>query len=136
VPPVVASDWWGFGSSIGRALKPGSANTGVNAGLLDLRKQAYGRHHRHKMVDQERSPAMITCIAHEEYLGTDLSRAAECLYDAECALHAARQTHIDEWILAASERLHVAVAAYLATKADDGARVAQPTWTDQPALVA
>jgi hypothetical protein len=33
---------------------------------------------------------------------------------AECALHAAHQTHDDAWIAAASERLHQAVTDYLA----------------------
>ena len=37
---------------------------------------------------------------------------AENLYSAECALHAAHQSHVEEWIIAASERLHVAVAAH------------------------
>ena len=40
-------------------------------------------------------------------------RAAE-LYSAECALHAAHQTHDDAWIAAASEKLHQAVTDYLA----------------------
>ena len=38
---------------------------------------------------------------------------AERLYDAECALHAARQTHVDEWIKRAADRLHTAVEDYL-----------------------
>jgi hypothetical protein len=42
---------------------------------------------------------------------------AEHLYDAECALHQARQTHVDVWIAAAAEKLHQAVAAYLAAMA-------------------
>ena len=45
---------------------------------------------------------------------TALQQAATRLYDAEVALHHARQTHVDEWISAASERLHTAVEAYLA----------------------
>jgi hypothetical protein len=31
------------------------------------------------------------------------------LFDAECALHVARQSHVDAWIAAASDRLHEAV---------------------------
>jgi hypothetical protein len=38
--------------------------------------------------------------------------AARCLYDAEVALHAARQSRVDEWIAAASNRLHEAVTNY------------------------
>ena len=45
---------------------------------------------------------------------TAVQQAATRLYDAEVALHHARQTHVDEWISAASERLHTAVEAYLA----------------------
>lgn len=47
------------------------------------------------------------------------SEAAKHLYDAECALHDAHQSHIDAWITAASERLHKAIvdhSAALATK--------------------
>jgi hypothetical protein len=35
---------------------------------------------------------------------------ARYLYDAECALHIARQTHVDAWINTASDRLHQAAA--------------------------
>lgn len=44
--------------------------------------------------------------------------AARALYDAEVALHAARQTQVDEWIRAASDRLHEAVLRYEAANAD------------------
>ena len=40
--------------------------------------------------------------------------AAHRLYCAEVALHAARSSHVDAWINAANESLHVAVAAHLA----------------------
>jgi hypothetical protein len=46
-----------------------------------------------------------------------LEEATRRLYDAETALHAARQTHIDAWIAAAGDRLHDAVSAYLAARA-------------------
>jgi thioredoxin-like negative regulator of GroEL len=36
-------------------------------------------------------------------------RAAAAVYDAECALHAARQTDVPEWIDAAAARLVTAV---------------------------
>lgn len=39
---------------------------------------------------------------------------AKChVYDAECALSAARATGIDEWIAAAAEKLHEALVEYL-----------------------
>ena len=40
--------------------------------------------------------------------------AAAHLYDAECALHAARAARVDTWICAAGDKLHAAVAEYLA----------------------
>jgi hypothetical protein len=40
------------------------------------------------------------------------------LYDAENALHAARQTHIDAWIDAAYGRLHAAVEEHLRALAE------------------
>jgi hypothetical protein len=43
--------------------------------------------------------------------------AASRLYDAETALHAARQTQVDAWIAAAGDRLHDAVSAYLSARA-------------------
>ena len=42
----------------------------------------------------------------------DVESAAQRLYDAETALHAARQSHVDRWISAASDRLHEAYLAY------------------------
>jgi hypothetical protein len=33
-------------------------------------------------------------------------KARARVYDAECALHAARQSHVDAWIAAAAEHLH------------------------------
>ncbi len=39
--------------------------------------------------------------------------AAEHVYDAECALHAARQAHVDAWIAAATDKLHDAIVAHL-----------------------
>jgi hypothetical protein len=40
--------------------------------------------------------------------------AARRLYDAEIALHIARQTRVDAWISAAYDRLHEAIAAHTA----------------------
>ena len=42
----------------------------------------------------------------------DVSRTAAHLYDAETALHVARQTGVDAWVAAAYDRLHEAVVAY------------------------
>ena len=42
---------------------------------------------------------------------------AQHLYDAECALHDAHQSHVDEWIAAASDRLQVALVEHLAAEA-------------------
>lgn len=42
---------------------------------------------------------------------------ARHLYDAECALHDAHQSHVDEWIAAASEHLHIALVEHLAAEA-------------------
>ena len=40
---------------------------------------------------------------------TRVDQAAVRLYDAECALHIARQTRVDLWINAAADHLHLAV---------------------------
>ena len=40
--------------------------------------------------------------------------AARRMYDAEVALHIARQTGVDAWISAAYDRLHEAIAAHTA----------------------
>jgi hypothetical protein len=43
--------------------------------------------------------------------------AAQALYRAELAVHDAHQTHVDTWIGAAHDRLHVAIGRYLAAQA-------------------
>jgi hypothetical protein len=43
--------------------------------------------------------------------------AAQALYRAELAVHDAHQSHVDAWIGAAHDRLHVAVGRYLAAEA-------------------
>jgi hypothetical protein len=45
--------------------------------------------------------------AAEKHRALEIARAR--VYDAECALHAARQTHVDAWIAAAAEHLHRAL---------------------------
>jgi len=44
--------------------------------------------------------------------------AARRLYDAEVALHIARQTGVDAWMRAAADRLHDAVEAHSRTLAE------------------
>ena len=39
------------------------------------------------------------------------------LYDAECALLVAHQTHVGQWIAAANDRLHDALVAHFAAMA-------------------
>ena len=59
---------------------------------------------------------------HDPPSGTAVSsngvvEAADRLYCAECALHAAFESHVDSWISAAYERLHEAVADHVAALA-------------------
>ena len=46
--------------------------------------------------------------------GDGLAAAATRLYDAEIALHIARQTTVDAWIAAAYDQLHTAVCEHRA----------------------
>ena len=46
-----------------------------------------------------------------------MDNAAHALYNAEVALHDAHQTHVDEWIAAAQDHLHLAVAEHSAAVA-------------------
>jgi len=43
---------------------------------------------------------------------TDIERASTALYEAEVALHTARQSGVDPWIRAATDRLHEAIERY------------------------
>jgi hypothetical protein len=43
---------------------------------------------------------------------THLANTARRLYDAEVALHIARQSNVDAWIRAAGDQLHEAVLAH------------------------
>src|SRR3954454_8490015 len=47
----------------------------------------------------------------------EVGAAATRLYDAEVALHIARQSGVDAWVFAAYDRLHVAVVAHRAALA-------------------
>ncbi len=58
--------------------------------------------------EMDSSALAVSCPA------SGIDEAAERLYCAEVALHAAFSSHIDEWISAAYEHLHLAVAAHRA----------------------
>lgn len=68
---------------------------------------------------------MITSIASAPHTTSQdrVHAAATRLYGAECALHAAHQSHVDAWIDAANRKLHDAVHEYLTAVA---ARRTQP----------
>ncbi len=53
---------------------------------------------------------------YESYLA-DRNRTAHSLYEAELAVHDARQSHVDTWLQAANDHLHAAVMAYLEAEA-------------------
>ena len=44
--------------------------------------------------------------------------ASRHVFDAECALHIAHQSHVESWVEAASQRLHEALAEYLTALGD------------------
>jgi hypothetical protein len=54
-----------------------------------------------------------------------LRAAAGRVYDAECALHQARQSHVDAWVTAAADKLHLAVGEYLAVVTDTQSTISQ-----------
>jgi hypothetical protein len=63
------------------------------------------------------SPVISRSNAADEQTRNRVTTAANRLYAAECAFHDAHQTHVDAWILAASQKLHDAIAAHLAAVA-------------------
>jgi hypothetical protein len=57
----------------------------------------------------------MTTIASDSSRIDDPVAATACrLYEAECQLHAAHQSHVDAWIDAANEKLHLAIEEHLA----------------------
>jgi hypothetical protein len=50
-----------------------------------------------------------------------VSVAAQHVYDAECALHAADEAHVPAWVAAAAQKLNDALAEHLAALAAAGA---------------
>jgi hypothetical protein len=57
---------------------------------------------------------MIAATAVSDRIG----QAAQALYDAECALHAAHQAGDDVWTAAAADRLHEAIERLSAVEAE------------------
>jgi hypothetical protein len=49
-----------------------------------------------------------------------VSVAAQHVYDAECALHAADEAHVPAWVAAAAQKLNDALAEHLAALAAAG----------------
>lgn len=47
---------------------------------------------------------------------TPAADSSRRLYEAEVALHIARQSGVDAWVMAASERLHEALVRHLSTR--------------------
>jgi hypothetical protein len=66
------------------------------------------------------SAAGAPCVATATVQDTgNAVQAAACrLYDAECAVHAARQTGVDAWVAAASDALHRALEQHLCLAAN------------------
>lgn len=60
----------------------------------------------------------MTTFASDSTSTNDIVALTACrLYEAECQLHAAHQSHIDAWIAAASDKLHLALEVHLAAVA-------------------
>lgn len=57
--------------------------------------------------------ATMTAPAAGVSAGEWLRAAERRMYDAEVALHIARQTHVDAWVAAAADRLHAAIVDHL-----------------------
>jgi hypothetical protein len=77
--------------------------------------------HRPRLTDaatNQGAPMVAHHLSRTHTDGTRVAAAAQHLYEAECALHTAHQSHVDAWIAAASNRLHEAVVEHLAAEAD------------------
>jgi hypothetical protein len=64
-----------------------------------------------------RSTDMVTTTTPASTSDEQVRIAACHMYDAECALHVAHQSHVDAWIAAANSKLHAAIAEHLAAVA-------------------
>lgn len=67
------------------------------------------------MTNPRAAVAVGTVSAAENQTRRETAACACRLYDAECALHAARMSGVAAWVEAASEKLHLAVANYLSS---------------------
>ena len=56
----------------------------------------------------------MTTMSNQTGSNDHVATTACRLYEAECQLHAAHQSHVDAWISAASEKLHQALEEHLA----------------------
>lgn len=75
----------------------------------------------HRVAPAPKENVMTANAPAALYHGEAAVRAAAArLYDAECALHTAHQSHVDTWIDAATRRLHAAVGDYLAVATTSG----------------
>jgi WhiB family redox-sensing transcriptional regulator len=92
-------------------------------GRIVPHKRARGRPRKHQ-PQRGMSPARGPAAPEENVMnhnapaalhhGSAAVRAAATrLYDAECALHSAHQSHVDAWVDAANRKLHAAVTDYL-----------------------
>lgn len=72
----------------------------------------------HRTAQPNRPATAADGVNQADQAGHDsVQSAAARLYDAECALHAAHQSQVDDWISAATQKLHHCVTEYL-TAAD------------------
>jgi hypothetical protein len=67
---------------------------------------------------------MVTTLTAPRWTSDHVAATASRVYDAECVLHIAHQSHLDEWITAASDKLHVALVEHLAAIAEAEAQAA------------
>jgi hypothetical protein len=57
---------------------------------------------------------MVTTATNRASDAERSASAARRLYEAEVQLHIARQTQVDAWIAAASDKLHIAIQEHVA----------------------
>jgi hypothetical protein len=86
----------------------------------------------HPTTDEVSAPVLTSVLAHTSSGDTSAAPAVDRLrvaagrvYDAECALHQARQSHVDAWVTAAADKLHLAVGEYLAVVTDTQSTISQ-----------
>jgi hypothetical protein len=82
-------------------------------GRIVAQKRGRGRPRKHQ-PEEEGNGMSHNAPAALHHGPDELRAAAARLYDAECALHSAHQSHVDAWVQTAHRRLHIAVTEYLA----------------------